>query len=234
MSTARDLIKGSLRLIGAIASGETPSADEQADGLSALNDMLDSWSLERLVVPVRTREEFTVSTSPVSMGDGATLDSARPMRIDAASVIVGGVERKLDILSPEEWQAIAQKQMTSTIPLKLYAEGSSPDESINLWPIPSGPVTLVLYSWKSLGRLASANADIEFPEGYLRALRYNLAVEMAPEYGKAITDDVRAIAIEAKANIKRMNKRPVHMISDASGLPSGGVGRDMMKFLRGE
>ena len=36
--TIGELIKGSLRLIGAIASGETPSADEMKYSLSSLNE----------------------------------------------------------------------------------------------------------------------------------------------------------------------------------------------------
>jgi len=43
MTTARDMITRSLRAIGVLHSTETPSADEALDGLSALNDMLNSW-----------------------------------------------------------------------------------------------------------------------------------------------------------------------------------------------
>ena len=38
-----------MRLIGALASGETLPADEAADGLMILNQMLDSWLAERLM-----------------------------------------------------------------------------------------------------------------------------------------------------------------------------------------
>jgi hypothetical protein len=51
VATVRDRIKRAMRLIGAAATGETPSADELADGLTALNAMLSSWSLESLLVP---------------------------------------------------------------------------------------------------------------------------------------------------------------------------------------
>ncbi len=45
MATARSVIKSSLRLISAIAVGETPTAEEATDGLETLNDMLHSWAL---------------------------------------------------------------------------------------------------------------------------------------------------------------------------------------------
>ena len=37
-----------MRLAGVLASGETPTADEAADGLKSLNDILENWSLEPL------------------------------------------------------------------------------------------------------------------------------------------------------------------------------------------
>lgn len=46
MSTARDLITMSLRSIGVLHSGETPSAEEADDALDTLNQMLSSWLYE--------------------------------------------------------------------------------------------------------------------------------------------------------------------------------------------
>ena len=49
-TTAGDQINAALRLIGQLAEGETPSAATSQDALVALNQMLDSWSTERLAV----------------------------------------------------------------------------------------------------------------------------------------------------------------------------------------
>lgn len=43
MSSYRDLVTSSLRSIGVLHSGETPSAEESTDSLDALNEMLNSW-----------------------------------------------------------------------------------------------------------------------------------------------------------------------------------------------
>ena len=50
MTTAGDQINGALRLIGQLAEGETPSAATAQDSLTALNQMIDSWSSERLSI----------------------------------------------------------------------------------------------------------------------------------------------------------------------------------------
>jgi hypothetical protein len=44
-----------------------------------------------------------------------------------------------------------------------------------------------------------------FPPGYLRAFRYNLACEMAPEFGVEPSSQVRRLAMASKRNIKRIN-----------------------------
>ena len=48
--TAKQLIEGSLRLIGQLAEGETVGYDTANDCLLAMNQMLSSWSTERLSV----------------------------------------------------------------------------------------------------------------------------------------------------------------------------------------
>jgi hypothetical protein len=47
--------------------------------------------------------------------------------------------------------------------------------------------------------------DLAFPPGYLRAFRYNLACELAPEFGVEPTGQVMRIAMTSKRNLKRVN-----------------------------
>jgi hypothetical protein len=48
--TAQTLIKAALRTIGAIAMGETPTADEMTEGLEALKFMLRHWSNKNIIL----------------------------------------------------------------------------------------------------------------------------------------------------------------------------------------
>ena len=53
-----DLIRSSLRLIGAISSSEAPAADESMDALEALNMMINSWGAVRFLS--RTRQQLRI------------------------------------------------------------------------------------------------------------------------------------------------------------------------------
>lgn len=60
------------------------------------------------------------------------------------------------------------------------------------------------------------------PVGYTRAIRYNLAVELAMEYGKQPSAQVMAMAEELKAQLMRVNAEPVLLQSDAFGIAQAG------------
>ena len=46
-------------------------------------------------------------------------------------------------------------------------------------------------------------------------LRYNLAVELAPEYGRPLSEQVAIGATKSMAAIKRMNSKPLYLKTDA-------------------
>lgn len=217
--TGRDLIAASLRLIGAYASGETPSADESTDGLNALNRMIDGWSTQSLLIYTIPREtfSFTASKGSYTMGSGGDFNTARPLKIKNAVLVIPtttpNIERPIEIVNRDEYAAIIQKAYSSQIPLFMYPEGSYPLETLNFWPVPSdSSYSVGLYSWKQLSTVATLDTSLSFPPGYERALVYNLAVEIAPEYGKAPPEIVLATAEESKGDIKRLNADVHHLL----------------------
>jgi len=51
----------------------------------------------------------------------------------------------------------------------------------------------------------SLSTTLVFPPGYMRAFRYNLACELAPEFGVEPSPQVKRIAMASKRNLKRTN-----------------------------
>lgn len=227
MATVRDLINGSLRLLHVIAHSESATASEVADALSSLNSMIESWSNENLLIHSVTREEFSLvaGTAAYTIGTGGTLNTTRPMRIERAGLEVQGdepFEKPIEIINLDRWADISMKGVSSEFPEALYFEETYPLATLHLWPVPSSAEKLVLYSLKPLSSFASANDTLSLPQGYERALRYCLAVEIAPEYGKEPNSVVAFNAANAKSIIKRSNAKPVYLSVDPALLCAGG------------
>lgn len=222
MSTARDLIKDSMLLIGAIASSETPTADEQADGLRFLIRMLASWSTEGLAVHTRVREEFTLTPSDGSytMGASGDFNTTRPIQIEIATIedqsVSPTTEWPIEIITLAQWAAIVTKDLTAVYPTRLYADAGNPLTNIYLWPVPTVANKLVLYSWKPFSAIASANTTVDLPPGYEEAIVYNLSIRLAPQYGKVAAAEVIQVAADAKESIKRLNVKPAFLAADDS------------------
>lgn len=215
--TVRELIRRSLLLINVLAEGENPSADMQDDAFSTLKEMIESWSTDSLLVPVRVREEFSLVSGQHTYTFGASGDfnSIRPMLIERAAVIVNGQEMPVQVLTKDEWANVPNKTGQSGVPQKLYAEGTNPLETVHVYFVPSDTNKLVLYSMKPLTAFSTVNDSMEFPPGYTRAIRSNLAIELAPEYGKTVSAELGVMAQTSLANVKRMNIRQYLMQPDA-------------------
>lgn len=228
MSTGRDIITASMRKIGVIASGETPSASELADGMSALTAMLDSWSNEGLTVNASVREEFslTVNDGSYTIGTSGNFNTTRPMSIDQATIedqsSSPAIEYPLKVLSQKEWADIAQKDLTAARPTAIYIEPTYPLTTINLWPVPTVANKLVLYSKKPLATLANASSSFSLPPGYERTIIYGHAIEIAPEYGKQVSPEILNTFLDAMEKIKRTNIKTSYLEVDA-GLRSCGT-----------
>lgn len=158
-----------------------------------------------------------VELTPFIPGDPLALPD--PIPDTPATYEVRSVyETPVDILNIQEWSEIQNKLLQSQYVQKIYASGDSPLEVINVYPVPSVASALVLYTQKPLIDYDSLVTVIELPPGYERAIKYNLACEIAPEFGRQVPVKVEEIAIQSKANIKRKNSKPVYLKSDVFGL----------------
>lgn len=218
---ALTLITSSLRLLGVLASGEAPSSAESTDALSSLNDLIDSWSNEQLLIPNKVREVFPLvaSQQTYTMGTGGNFNTSRAQKIENCLIQLAGtsplLELPMTLMTKDEYAAVLLKTLSSSFPLFMYNDHSYPLDNINVWPVPSGSTnSLVIYSWKPLSTLAALTTAISLPPGYLRALRYALALELSSEYGRPLPEPAIALAIESKAAIKRMNYRPHYLQVD--------------------
>jgi hypothetical protein len=213
--TSLDLISSALRLIGVLASGEPASASDASDSLMILNQMVDSWQAERLMIYTIAITTFSlvVGQQTYTLGAGGDFNTARPARIENYTIInlsnpAMPLELPLISLTDSEWAAIPVKNIPSSLPRNVYNDGSFPLSNLSYYPIPNINVNANIYAWQPLSQFVDlSSTQYSFPPAYLRAIRYNLAVDLAAEFpgNPQSLPIVSQIAVQSKAVIKSFN-----------------------------
>lgn len=209
-TTAGDLINGALRLLGVLAEGETPSAETSQDALAAMNQMIDSWNTERLSVFSTQDQTFIWPAQQISRTLGPTGDFVgnRPILLDDATYFRDpqtNVSYGIKIINQQQYDGIAVKTVTSTYPQVIWINMTYPDIEMYVYPVPIRALEWHFISVEELSQPAGLATALTFPPGYLRAFRYNLACEIAPEFGVEPSTQVSRIAMTSKRNLKRIN-----------------------------
>ena len=223
------LIKSSMRKLGLTASGETPTSEEYADGLEALQVMLRSWAAEKIIVNASTKESFTLSggTFLYTWGSGGTFNSARPNQLTGAYILdSAGVSHPVDIISEGRYRQITVKA-TIARPYALFFQPTFPLANIYLFPVPQDAESLYIDSLKPFTETSSFTAitdTLAFPVNYEEPLIFNLAVRFGSEFGKAVPVEVAVIAQKSFDRLTNLNSsnqvEPVDII-----IPAGRAGR---------
>jgi len=209
MTTAGDIIYGALRLIGQLAEGEVPSADTAQDALAAMNMMIDSWSTERLSIYSTQDQVFTWPANQATRTIGPTGDfvGLRPILLDDSTYYIAPNNLSFTpmLINEDAYNAIVLKTVTSTYPQVLFANATFPNATYKIYPVPTQALVWHFISVLELSQPASLGTTLSFPPGYMRAFRYNLACELAPEFGVEASSEVKRIAMVSKRNLKRIN-----------------------------
>ena len=80
-----------------------------------------------------------------------------------------------------------------------------PDITMTIYPRPTQDLEWHIVSVQELDRAADLSTAMYYPPGYLRAFTYNLAMEIAPEFGVEPSPQVTRIAMTSKRDLKRIN-----------------------------
>jgi len=213
--SAGDQINRALRLLGVLAEGETSSASVMQDSLMAMNQMIDSWNTERLSVfsTIDQIVNWPVGAINATLGPSGSLvrlngTAVRPILVDDATYFRDpqtNVSYGIKLINQQQYDGIAVKTVTSTYPQVMFVNMTYPNIDIYLYPKPTRLLEFHFISVDELTQPATLSTTLAFPPGYLRAFTYNLAMEIAPEFGVEPSPQVQRIAMTSKRNLKRIN-----------------------------
>lgn len=208
--TAGDQINRALRLLGVLAEGETPSAAMSQDALMALNQMIESWNTERLSIFCTQDQVFTWPAGEYirTLGPSGDFVGLRPVLVDDSTYYRDpgtNVSFGIKFINQQQYDGIAVKTVTSTYPQVCFVNMGFPDITMTVYPRPTRDLEWHIVSVQELDKPADLTTVMYFPPGYLRAFAYNLAMEIAPEFGVEPSPQVQRIAMTSKRDLKRIN-----------------------------
>jgi len=204
------LLESSLRKIGALSSGETIETARQVEALSALQSMLRSWGALSSNVFATVKENVTLTSgkSTYTWGSGGDITTARPNQVIGAYILDNsGTTHPVDLISEGRYRSISVKTNSSR-PYSLFFHPSYPLGNIYLYPVPDKAETLYLDSFKPFtesGSFGLTTDMLVFPSYYEEPMIYNLAIRLAPEYGRAVLSEVALIAKISYADLVILN-----------------------------
>ena len=221
-TTVRNIIEASMRKIGVLAGGDKISSSEGKDAKNTLRQMVDDWSNESLMIPVNTVvtktllagiAEYTIGKFsepvPVPLPDNH-IDTSRPQEYVAAfirdSYQTDYVQEFIDV---KTYSRISRKTNESR-PSRIFIRQGWPLDTILFESVPYADETLHLELLQPLSEiLVTANLSdvVNLPPGYEKALIFNLAIDLADEWGKSPSQTIAINAVNGKRFIKRKNSR---------------------------
>jgi len=213
-ATANDIISRAYRILGDLGTGEALTAAQADDGLEALNAMVDSFSIERLMIYHVRQESLTwpANTTSRTIGDGGDFDTHRPDRVENGTYFedANSIAYAVDVIRNRSvYDNIYDKTVTSSYPEILFYDPSMTLGTLYVYPVPASSLTLKLNSWQPLQVFDSLTETLTLPPGYRRMLAYNLAKELEAESGLVLSMGAHQIANKSKAIVKRQNSLPI-------------------------
>lgn len=207
MTTARKIIGRALRLIEVLGSDEPGNPSEVVDGLDVLNTIWGGYSLGRLLLLSGINEDFplTAGVSIYQIGPGLTFDSPRVSQlVDGSYVRWQNIDYAVGYFDQAGYNSIPFKDQPG-VPTAIYFEPGIEGGTITVYPVPQYDMILHLSATLPFDQFADLDTEYALPPGYESALAYQLAVEVAPEYGKEASPTVVRMMMNYKRQIKRAN-----------------------------
>jgi len=240
VATVLDYVTDALQRIMVLSATETPSSEDAAKGLFVLNDLLDQWKTESLLLyaSVRTTWTITANDGEYTVGSGANISVPRPQYVDQVNFVdtsmTPDLEMPMTALTDAAYAAIPMKDLTSTYPQYYYYNPTVTTGTLTLWPTPtSSTLTGALYARTQVAEFAATSTTVTVPPGWRRMISSNLALELCPYFERDPSPSLVKAAMDSKAAVKRSNIRLQDMTLDPGALIQTGSGGSWLRFYTG-
>jgi len=203
--TAQTLIYSAMRIAGILASGESPNATEQSDALLSLRMMLRTWSGENIRIYSQSQGSVALdgSSTYYEIGPGGDIDTTRPVDIKGGYIQDAyGVDTPIRIIDEARYRQFVVKSLGGT-PQYLWYNPVYPLGRLYFWPIGTGTAYVDILI--PLSEPSTIDESVSLPPTYEEAIKWNLAVRLAAEYGREPSLVAVALARNTLRSIEATN-----------------------------
>lgn len=225
------IIRSSLKAIGVIDPFNSVDSTYALDGLESLNMMLKTWGTRGIIVHHVVSENFPFvqGQSSYTIGTAGNFNTVRPNRVVGGYIRdTNGNDTPLKIIDRDKYNAYTAKTVEGG-PETVYYQPTYPLGTLYFLYTPNQAYTLHLDSLKPLAAITDINADLNLPPEYEEAIKWNLALRLAPDYSVPVRPDVVSLAEDT---YKSLSIQPVPEASFA-GFPGIGPNRGTETILLG-
>lgn len=191
--TRNQFIEAALRTLGVLAVDQTPSATEYTNATVKLNALIGEFRVKGLMVWQRTTYTMSLTaTNTFNIGTGQTLNTPYPIHLLQAMRLDANTSTRIpmEIIGDANYNLLPST--SSGVPLQITYQPKMNMGVIKVWPTPDtysvSNVTILLTYLRPLEYFSASTDTADFPEEWVSAIIYNLAVRLAPEYGVPLED----------------------------------------------
>jgi hypothetical protein len=145
---------------------------------------------------------------------------------------ISNLDYSFQMISFDRYKEELLKNVQGPWPYVAAYQPTFPYGTLYVYPAPGSNYTAHLFTDLIISDFAATTTAYSMPQGYSRALKKLLALELAPNYGKAPSPLLMSQAKEAKELIKSVNDTPVVTLRFDSAIASAQV-NDAGWIIRG-
>ena len=185
--TRDQLITGALRIVGAVAQGETPTATQVTEAAEALNMLAKAWQADGM--PLWNIREYSLT---LVAGQATYSVSPKLLKvIQAYNHSTSGTDVPMRIITRDEYNRLGNKTSSGN-PIQIFCNPLQTTTEVKVFPVPTSVEaaanTIKLTYQKQFDDFDTSTDNPEFPNEWFDALKFGLAHRLAAEYGMELND----------------------------------------------
>ena len=182
--TAREIVQYALDELRVTGAGEEPTAEDAESAQRVLNALLKSWQKHENLW------RYTEGSVTLVADDIDYALSPVPFRVISARYRnSGGIDLPMSLLTREEYYNLPIKTNTGT-PIQYYIDYQRAAATMYVWQALSSITTeTIKYTFiRKFEDIDSLDNDLDVRQEHLEMVALNLAVRLAPRFGKTSID----------------------------------------------